>query len=200
MTEPKISMMRQLYDLGNQIKWFFFGRADERAQNDSATNYEKVKRTFIYLVIAVDLIVVIFLTQCPCLDCGVSNSIASFLITSSAVLVAGILIGFLFGIPKKQKAVADTTTASSQSSQVNRSLSYYDDNTNLEEISDWLTKIIIGLSLIEFQQIRDEAIETSQNIAKIFICMPPEIGYVIGFSTLIFFSGQGLHSDIYGLE
>lgn len=63
-------------------------------------------------------------------------------VISGAALLGGGLIGFLFGIPRTlQGEVADRTRRS------------YQVNTNLEQISDWLTKIIVGITLVELSEI-----------------------------------------------
>jgi hypothetical protein len=63
------------------------------------------------------------------------------LIASSAFLIGG-LVGFLFGIPRTvQGATSRTSTA------------HYRGNTNLEQVSDWLTKIIVGISLVEIGRV-----------------------------------------------
>ncbi|HII76642.1 MAG TPA: hypothetical protein HA264_06350 [Methanolinea sp.] len=58
----------------------------------------------------------------------------------------GGLLGFLFGIPKmiSQPAGGDNTARTSQQ---------YRANTNLEDISDWLTKIVIGVGLVELSAV-----------------------------------------------
>jgi ABC-type amino acid transport system permease subunit len=57
-------------------------------------------------------------------------------VASAAALFAGMILGFLFGLPKtldgKSGAKARLTT-----------------NTNLDQISDWLTKILVGLGLVQ---------------------------------------------------
>jgi hypothetical protein len=57
---------------------------------------------------------------------------------AGAATVVGGVIGFLFGIPltSKQRAAG---TGDSQ----------YETNTNLEQVSDWLTKIIVGVGLVQ---------------------------------------------------
>ncbi|MBX7156447.1 MAG: hypothetical protein K1X91_15940 [Bacteriodetes bacterium] len=60
-----------------------------------------------------------------------------------AAQFVGVIIGFLFGFPKSTPP--DTTKPSATPSFTN--------NTNLEQISDWLTKIIISASLVEFREI-----------------------------------------------
>lgn len=58
-------------------------------------------------------------------------------IAGAAALVGGV-VGFLFGIPLTSKQ--RTATASG---------SQYETNTNLEQVSDWLTKIIGGVGLVQ---------------------------------------------------
>lgn len=67
------------------------------------------------------------------------------LAVSLAALMIGIVPGFLFGIPKLNKAY--------YSKEEDGRRTMYHPNTNLEEISDWLTKIIIGLTLIQLGKI-----------------------------------------------
>jgi parvulin-like peptidyl-prolyl isomerase len=58
-------------------------------------------------------------------------------IAGAAAAVGGV-VGFLFGIPltSKQRAAG-------------ASESQYETNTNLEQVSDWLTKIIVGVGLVQ---------------------------------------------------
>lgn len=81
--------------------------------------------------------------------------------------VGGFLLGFLFAIPR----TPDRSASQSQSSSVpggspnpnqpappvSSSASVSGVNTNLEQISDWLTKIIVGVSLVEFDSILHRA-------------------------------------------
>jgi hypothetical protein len=73
------------------------------------------------------------------------------LLIALAASVAGALTGFVFGIPKT------TATASSSTAQGTvRATSEYQGNSNLEQISDWLAKILVGASLVQLGTIRDE--------------------------------------------
>lgn len=72
-----------------------------------------------------------------------AQKISVGLLAAFAASAVGALIGFLFGVPKGP---------SSKDGQ-QQSGSYYRPNTNLEEVSDWLTKIIVGVGLIQFRQI-----------------------------------------------
>jgi hypothetical protein len=75
----------------------------------------------------------------------------AMLICFAAVCVGGIL-GFLFGVPQPNRQ----ETASS-SWQV---------NTNLSEISGWLTKIIIGVGLVEIKSIISDAASFSRYVGS----------------------------------
>lgn len=84
---------------------------------------------------------------------GVSS--AGFTVASAGLMLAGAsaltggLAGFLFGIPRTgPEGKVEGTNGKSGSA---RSTIYA--NTNLEQISDWLTKIIVGVGLVEFNRI-----------------------------------------------
>lgn len=79
---------------------------------------------------------------------GALTAIGSGLFMAGASTLAGAVIGFLFGVPRRQ--------SSSQTSNEDESTSgtrAYRPNTNLEQISDWLTKIIVGVGLVQFPEI-----------------------------------------------
>ena len=82
-----------------------------------------------------------------------------------ACLLLGAVIGFLFGIPKtlqgtrtwnkrKEKAIQKSEVEENNEEGKTNSPSYeLLVNTNLTEVSDWLTKIIVGLSLVNLNRI-----------------------------------------------
>lgn len=71
---------------------------------------------------------------------------AALMLTALAAWMVGSATGFLFGVPRYK---ADNSSASDRQ----RLLSQYAPNTNLEQVSDWLTKIIIGATLVQVQVI-----------------------------------------------
>lgn len=78
---------------------------------------------------------------------GVSTKLPILVIWGLACFSSGASIGFLFGIPKilqSEKPNGSNEPEISYRQQV---------NTNLEQISDWLTKIIVGLGLINLNHI-----------------------------------------------
>jgi len=86
------------------------------------------------------LIILIYSIQLPS---GVrwSAFCVGVVIGSAAFLIGG-LVGFLFGIPRTVR-----------SSTPSKGMTQYQGNTNLEQVSDWLTKIIVGVSLVEIGRI-----------------------------------------------
>lgn len=84
----------------------------------------------------------------------------SYLAVLAASVAVGGFLGFLFGIPRLLQGLQHTAPvaiALADGGMTNRTadnamsapLSRFAGNTNLEDISDWLTKIIVGLSLVQ---------------------------------------------------
>ena len=77
---------------------------------------------------------------------------------AGCAFIVGVLFGFLFGFPSRPDTSRSSSQAQSQSSSNQnaasgrRSKSFLS-NTNLEEISDWLTKVILGASLVELSKL-----------------------------------------------
>lgn len=69
-------------------------------------------------------------------------AMATLLFVAGAVFTSSSLVGFLFGIPR--------TTVIDESE---KSKSRYIGNDNLLQVSDWITKIILGLGLTQIHQI-----------------------------------------------
>jgi len=109
---------------------------------------------------------------------------------AAASMAAGGLLGLLFGVPRS----LGTVQAHDQSTgAVSTALAGIGANTNLEQISDWLTKIIVGVSLTQLGSIK-------RGGSHLFNAMAPSLGggangaafaggLVIYFSVLGFFVG-----------
>lgn len=65
---------------------------------------------------------------------------------AAAATLCGAFLGFIFAIPRSLQQQPEQATDSAD-------YPYYAPNTNLEQISDWLTKIIVGISLVEFRAV-----------------------------------------------
>ncbi len=79
---------------------------------------------------------------------------ASIIALTSAAL--GVLLGFTFAIPRALQA----TNIDPQSKYAR-----YISNTNFEQISDWLTKILVGVSLVEIGNLRPALGALAGNLA-----------------------------------
>jgi len=99
-----------------------------------------------------------------------------FAIASTGILVGvasffvGALLGFLFGIPRTLQrsnttASTSTTNTSSASAGSTNGATEFQANTNLEQISDWLTKILVGVGLTQVNNILTKLSDISGSVA-----------------------------------
>jgi CheY-like chemotaxis protein/uncharacterized integral membrane protein len=137
-----------------------------------------------------------------------------------AFLAAGDILGFLFGIPRvlQQPDVRHSTnqpTDAKLTKDSNQETSYRQEvNTNLEQISDWLTKIIVGIGLIELRRLPEalnrlsKFVSTSlgtspdvQGLAAPIIIYFTILGFLSGYLlTRIYLSGAFRRADTEGLS
>jgi hypothetical protein len=85
----------------------------------------------------------------------ISTSSVGILVAGASALVGG-LLGFLFGIPRTLQNEPNTE----------RSMTSYRANTNLEQISDWLTKILVGVGLTQLSIIPGKLKSLSAFVAQ----------------------------------
>jgi hypothetical protein len=128
------------------------------------------------------------------LSAGFRLTSATPLLWSAACLASGCALGFLFGIPKVLQgdlsspgAGAPVTAPGPTPAQ--DAVYRQRVNTNLEEISDWLTKIIVGLSLINLGKIQGAIGRLSRILASELD--PPNKPALAG-SLIVYFSVVGL--------
>jgi hypothetical protein len=124
-------------------------------QDDSPQEEQGLVRNSVItllIVIGVGLLaIVLFSLQAPSLSIGVPIAAFGIALAGASLLVGG-LIGLLFGIPRRlQNADSESGKDPKQTSDAK---SVYASNTNLEQISDWLTKILVGVGLTQLGGIR----------------------------------------------
>ncbi|WP_298653538.1 hypothetical protein [uncultured Proteiniphilum sp.] len=100
------------------------------------------------------------------------------IIVTFACMLSGGLLGFLFGIPKLNRNY-------NPQEDYDRSTKYMP-NTNLEDVSDWLTKIIIGVTLTQLgkipgylQSLADYLIDNSSQMLQVDFARPLLIALII---------------------
>jgi hypothetical protein len=119
--------------------------------------------------------------------------VASLALWAIGLWVAGLGIGFLFGIPRVLQDPAATPPpltagtvggAAAQAPTPPRGVLYGQRvNTNLEEISDWLTKIIIGVGLVELKQLPGKIGE----LGRVVVRGLPADQSAFGIAVVLFF-------------
>ena len=73
---------------------------------------------------------------------------ATMVMIAGATQMLGSLVGFLFGIPRTLQETRE------ENHPISNNTRKYLVNTNLEQISDWLTKILVGVGLTQVTAIK----------------------------------------------
>lgn len=100
------------------------------------------------------------------------------LLTGISSFIIGAGIGFLFGVPKKNDQKKEDNNK-------------YKPNTNLEQVSDWLTKILIGIGLTQLNNIITKLHAVSKEIASGLTAISNESETIFVASTIIYFLVTG---------
>jgi CheY-like chemotaxis protein len=114
-------------------------------------------------------------------------SIASVgtMVAGASLLVGG-FVGFLFGIPRTLVYDRLPSVAEARNSDEDgRRLPEFDPNTNLEQISDWLTKILVGVGLTQLGRI-PQTLEQAANAIEGGLGSAPQ-NHVFALAILIYF-------------
>jgi hypothetical protein len=112
-------------------------------------------------------------------DSRVLPSLSVGLLIACAATMIGILIGFIFGVPFSREPDGAQPASVSPGSR-------YRANTSLEQIADWLTKMIVGVGLVEIKNAPSYLLRVSRVLAK---GLGTGLGdQVLVLSTMIYFS------------
>jgi hypothetical protein len=117
------------------------------------------------------------------------RSVAAALLWAQASMAAGAAVGFLFGIPRVlQDDDREQLAADAKAEQRPRRGYRQLVNTNLEQISDWLTKIIVGIGLVELRRIPTHVARVGRRIA---VDIGDQEGQMVGVALLLDFGTLG---------
>lgn len=109
-----------------------------------------------------------------------SGAVAALFLAGASMFI-GIALGFIFGIPRSLQRQNEDP---SENGNAGKPHSAYAENTNLEQISDWLTKIIVGITLVQF----DKIIALLNNISAAYGSLfHPTVGPSIAGAIVIYF-------------
>ncbi|MFD0529440.1 hypothetical protein ACFQ1I_25210 [Kitasatospora arboriphila] len=100
------------------------------------------------------------------------------LVVAATFAVGGGLLGFLFGIPK----LLTSGAAAHPDDQSATSTASYAPNTNLEQVSDWLTKILLGAGLTQIGTLPRRSRELGEALAPAVGGGPGAAGFAAALS------------------
>ncbi|MEO6320429.1 MAG: hypothetical protein ABIR56_07155 [Polaromonas sp.] len=166
--------------------------------SDEDINYKDIRRvnTALLPLLALGLVAALWVGWRAC-------AVGPVLLWCVACLAAGATVGFLFGIPRsgsqmsRQNANQEPANAGANAAAASaqRESEAGRPNTNLEEVSDWLTKILVGLSLVHLKSIEGRVWAISRNAAASLNSTPTDAdisvatALVVGFSVIGFLCG-----------
>ncbi len=118
--------------------------------------------------------------------CWINKS--SGMLWSLACLGAGSLLGLIFGIPR---AASEPHPRSEGSIEPTDSGSYHlRANTNMEQISDWLTKVLVGAGLVEIKSLPHYLHRAAQYVAG-GLGEPPDAAMSFAAALIVYFCVEG---------
>lgn len=147
----------------------FFSNQVRHVKRNDAKNYKNVITYTIVCIVVSSFFILSIHT-------GDKKEFATALMCALSSMSIGTVVGFLFGVPKtlQNRNNGQEDENEKQNNPSKKSLFSKRPNTNLEEVSDWLTKIIVGVSLIEFQNITSALDKAAVSIAKSMGANPGE--------------------------
>ena len=105
-------------------------------------------KTVTWMAVGVQILVILLFTAGFSSTSDFAGRVGASVAFALGASILGGLLGFLFGIPRTHQAEFSQRTSEQGQQYVE-----YQINTNLEQISDWLTKIIVGVGLIQLGSI-----------------------------------------------
>lgn len=100
------------------------------------------------------------------------------LMVGTAALAVGALVGFLFGIPR---GPADATESAAPATPND-----YRPSNSLEQVSEWLTKILVGAGLVQLTQIKTALHSLGGAVTGSLSAPPPGTGLVSQLVAVVF--------------
>jgi hypothetical protein len=164
------------------------GRKSQRIFDDKGAFWMLIQVVFVGLIS-----IIIYAFQAWNITGFISIATVGIMIAGASLLVGG-FVGFLFGIPRTLQQ--DLPLNDEQDSRLENRLqgASYQANTNLEQISDWLTKILVGVGLTQLSTIFDtlqriaDSIEiglggfpSSKTLALAILVYFPICGFLLGY-------------------
>jgi len=146
---------------------------------------------------------------------AIMRSWAAFVVVLMAgvtALAGGILLGFLFGIPRTPTGSDDGSGSARKEGAGGLD---YRPSTNLEQVTDWLTKILVGVGLVELKQLSGALaklgklvsstlvppVEGVSVLAELVVIVFATVGFLVSFLwTRVYYPAIQVGTDIGILE
>lgn len=146
--------------LGAATMFYLVLRQQKGRKPSYTTEERKVFAATMIIARTTGVFAVAGLVVLAALSLGFSTSFWTFLsyfgtdvFVGAAAGVVGGVAGFIFGIPRTREAVDQTTSGADGNPEKQKSKAALLANTNLERISDWLTTLLIGATLVQLNEI-----------------------------------------------
>jgi hypothetical protein len=112
-------------------------------------------------------------------------------LVGTATLSVGGLLGFLFGIPRTTRPPRGSEMGGANDARRDAINAPYEPSNNLEQVADWLTKILVGVGLVELGTLGGALGKMGDQLAKAVTPTPPGTSVVtqviiISFATIGF--------------
>lgn len=191
------------------------GKSNQPVNDLKEWNRQGILIKFIVIAVLGLLIIILYSIQ---FDPLTSVSVISIgIMIAGGSLLVGNLLGFLFGIPRTPQELTPNGVVASReadNSSDDRTKIPYKPNSNLEQISDWLTKILVGVGLTQINQISSQiylfAYSLKPSLGNAASSGPFAIaiiiyflicGFMLGYLwTRFFMAGELASSDVDAIE
>jgi hypothetical protein len=124
---------------------------------------------------------------------GTGEILAVGSLAATSAFAVGALLGFLFGIPRSVTAAATAPAGEATAEGVpadTAAAHRFAANTNLEQISDWLTKILVGVGLVQIHQVSGAIEDLADGLAPGL----GDQGFSVAVALMVSFSVTGFVS------
>ena len=166
-TSPPISDAKIVSDLSAR------NGAPETPATDAAT----LQQSPPWAVFVIFILAIIFLLALYGWSVRSATVFVAELMVGTAALAVGALFGFLFGIPRGPVEAEPATAAPPTD---------YRPSNSLEQVSEWLTKILVGAGLVQLSQIKTALNSLGGAITGSLSVPPPGTGLVSQLVAVVF--------------
>ena len=141
------------------VVWWREYHMERKVRPELETLYQALRYLLLAFVIGIIAVMIVASGTQRWLAHNVAKSVGTGILFAGGTFAIGMLVGFLFGFPptpaiSAPQAAGPTPGAPPQGQTVQAgSGTAASLNTNLHEISDWLTKIIVGAGLVELTKL-----------------------------------------------